>query len=274
MGYPSSPMIGERQREAAPRGPELPLEDERALIAAAREGSKEAWDRLLLGCEPCINAIAGAACFRLNAAERRFDYDDVRQHVLIGFCTAIRKYDPSSAGGARLATYAWYWVRHEIAALAYAESGLGRRSAELMRKVRAAADELLASGRRAGAEEVALFLGISRKEVEEALRLLALLPLGSREDASGAAGTAIPDPNQRGPSLEMERQTVRETVAAAMRRMKRDDLADFAYLRFYRGMDYGEIAEEMGCTVARLKQMWSRAKRRLRQDPGIRALIE
>jgi RNA polymerase sigma factor (sigma-70 family) len=267
-------MIGERPCEAESRTTELSQEDERALVAAAQEGSKDAWDRLLRGYEPCINAIAGAALFRLNSAERRFDYDDVRQHVLIGFCTAIRKYDSPSAGDARLATYAWYWVRHEIAALACAESGLGRRSRDLMRKVRAATDELLASGRRAGVEDVALFLGMERKEVEEALRLLALFPLGAADGSPGAGGREIPDPNPRGPSLEMDRQTVRETVAAAMRRMKRDDLADFAYLRFYRGMDYGEIAEEMGCTVGRLKQMWSRAKRRLRQDPGIRALIE
>ncbi len=257
----------EKKAEAAEKdhAPGLSMDDERGLIIAAQKGMEGAKSLLLKRNEWFIDRLSGTAYARLSFPRRRFEYDDIRQHVLIGFCRAIDAYDAARAGDARLTTYAWYYVRHELSAFARAESGLGRRILDRIRRVRAAADHLLMSGRSAGVEEIALFLKMPRKAVEEAVRLLAV---------AGAGDEPVADPQGKDPLQALDGETARKLLASAIGRLGNDDLAAFVRFRFYCGMEYGEIAEKMHCTVSRLKQMWHRAKLRLREDPGIRELTE
>ncbi len=92
-----------RQREPAPC---VSVEEERDLARRSQAGDREASDRLLRAHLAFIVSIA--------RKYRRYGVpmNDLVQEGSIGLLHAIRKFDPSA--GARLSTYARWWVRAAI----------------------------------------------------------------------------------------------------------------------------------------------------------------
>jgi RNA polymerase sigma factor (sigma-70 family) len=270
------PMAAPGKRSKETHVPGLSAREEQDLILKAQNGAWEARDRLMAEMEPRIRAWSGKAYAKLNSQKHIFDLDDIRQHVSIAFDTAIGKYDAAKTAGARFTTYAWYWVKQELALMVCSESGLGRREWERMRRVREAVEELLKNNLRARESDIARVSKLTRAEVERILEKMSIMPLGFPENGVENDADSLADHRANDPLFisEAETRMIRRKIDEAIRRQNDPWLRDFVDCRFDRGMKYKDISLKMNMRVDLLKQKWHRAKVKLQQDGEIKLLFE
>ena len=77
------------------------------------------------------------------------------------------------------------------------------------------------------------------------------------------AGTVAQSPESRNPG-SVERSTMKMDVAAALEDVEPDDRA-ILLLRYQEGLDYGALAEVLGCPAGTIASRLNRARRRIRE---------
>jgi len=86
----------------------LSKEQERALIADAQAGDREALEKLVRHNARLVHKIAG----RWRANDAAVTTDDLVQWGMLGLLTAVRRFDLER--GIRFSTYATWWIRKEV----------------------------------------------------------------------------------------------------------------------------------------------------------------
>lgn len=94
----------------------LDVEDEKALLVAAKLGDETAKARLLIAYGPAIRSGVAWYVRSLATAPRREDLDDVRSQAVVGVLEAIEAHDPERSD--RLAGIVASYVRNALATMA------------------------------------------------------------------------------------------------------------------------------------------------------------
>ncbi|WP_221356083.1 RNA polymerase sigma factor SigF [Streptomyces beigongshangae] len=230
-----------------PEGPER-----RAL----REGLVRDW-------LPMANRIA------MRYRGRGESVEDLVQVAALGLVKAVDRYDPER--GNAFESYAiptitgeikrhfrdHMWVLH-----------VPRRVQDLRNRVRAAAKELgqTTQGRRPTVAEIAAHAGMSEDDVRagfEALDSFTALSLDAElpgSDDGYALGDALGE-SDTGFDLVVDREAVKPCIAALPERER-----TILYLRFFRGMTQGRIAEHLGISQMHVSRLLSGCCARVRDE--------
>jgi len=185
--------------------------------------------------------------------------DDLLQAGMVGLLEAASKYDPSR--GASFETYAGIRIRgaivDEIRRGDWVPRSVhrnGRRIAEAIRRIEER------EGRTAREAEVAAELGMSPAEYAASLSDAAGGRLFSLDEMDTEPAV---ESGESGPSVELEDQAFRQSLAAAIEQLPERERLVLA-LYYQEEMNLKEIGAVMGVSESRVSQIHSQAALRLR----------
>jgi RNA polymerase primary sigma factor len=250
------------------RAPAL-SDDERAALHETIAVAEAARRRLVETHLPLVVALARPY------AGRGVPLLDLIQEGNIGLLQAIEKFDP--ARGARLATYAAWWIRQAIQR-AISDQGRPIRlpaatRALLIRLRRAHADLTQQLGREPTPAELAAPLGIGQRQIEEILPLLQEpLSLEAPVDAEGETPLEdlLPDPQAGDVAELVADRLAQDYIRLSLAALTPEEQRVLA-LRY--GLDDGrfrtleEVSAELGVRREQVRRIEGRALRKLRY-PG------
>lgn len=256
-----------------------PLPDySEAEIAA----SKAAFDKMW---EANLRLVVSIAKRYANAKRSSYSLPlmDLCQEGNIGLGRAIDKFDWER--GFKLSTYATWWIRQSInraLALQLRTIKLPVHKAEALNKYNRALGRLSAKyGREPSTEEIAKYLDVDRKEIEE-LRILAIEPVSlnkrfSDDENGGEIGDLISDD----PGYQPEEMTLDDVDRDALHRaMSKLSPRDYHVLKLRYGLGgeqprtLEEVSAKMGATRERIRMLEREAEQRLKNDPELQELAD
>jgi RNA polymerase primary sigma factor len=213
-------------------------------------------------------------------AKHGMPLEDLIQLGALGLYRAADKFDPGR--GLRFSTYATWWIRQAIthalaeeSRLVHVPSYISSRAAAVFRAEENLQGEL---GRPATAAEVADALGLSRREVEEAVAVVREpasfeRPLG---DTERRLADVVPDGGPD-PELQAQHACLSDAVASALECLAPRDRLIVA-LRFgighRRRHTLAEVAAHLGVTRERVRQLEEAALDRMRRTPRLLRRLE
>lgn len=256
------------------------LDEEREMALAARvanDGDRMAAQELALAHLRFVVKIARSYLgYGLPLA-------DLVQEGNIGLLKAVSRFSPE--GGARLASFAAYWIRAEIHEFVLRNWRIVKvATTKAQRKLFFRLRSLIApetGGRglsQGEAEEIAAKLKVSVAEVHEMRQRLNAhdvsvdAPVG--EDGKGSyADLYLPAPRDSDPESALERESQDEFVKEAIRRgmatlpARSRDIVQARWGSESKST-LGELAEKYGVSVERIRQIEKKALLRLRSELG------
>jgi RNA polymerase sigma-32 factor len=247
-------------RAGVARGAPLTADLERELVARYREGDGAAGNRLIEACLPLVTMIA------IEYRKWGTPLEDLIQQGNIGLLKAVRHFDPER--GARLATYARYWVRAEIrehVVCSYRIVRLGRSKAErralrYYRKTREQQPEVLAE-----------MTGLSAELAAQLLPVLASADVSLNQDTSDDRRDLVEHMPHLAKSPEEAlaeaeaRHRLRSRVACAVSRLStREQEIVRQRLLSDEPTTLERLGEAWGVSKERVRQLEQSAKQRMR----------
>jgi RNA polymerase primary sigma factor len=249
--------------------PRLSLEHERELVMAAQAGDHAARDELLDACMPLVGGVA-----RIYRSSPAVDRNELMQEGVVGLLRAVARYDADL--GTPFWAYASWWVRQAMQQLVSELTRpvvLSDRAARQLARVKnARRDHLQTRGKEPSLRELAEEAHLPRTQVEKLIvaerspRGLEE-PITSEEGVVGTFGELLADPRaedafERVPR-RLEVQQLRDLLEGLSEREQM-----ILHGRF--GFDGAEqtlreLAERLGVSAERVRQIEERALLRLRE---------
>lgn len=253
------------------RTPILSEAEEKELVWRMKQGDRAARERLIVSHLRLVVAVAK------EYGDAGLDLLDLIQEGNIGLIEAVDRYDPSRGG--RLSTYARWWIRQAIGQAIERQSQMIRIPAYLFRAI-VRFQRLKASFGAEGIEETADILVAPGLTTERLLRI--------RETVGNVISLDMP--------IDEEDQTLEELVAdeemptperAALVELFREELLelveklparDAQVLRWRYGLEgprplsLTEVGQKLGLSRERVRQIETRALKRLKEAWGEKAL--
>jgi RNA polymerase primary sigma factor len=239
------------------RTPLLSAAEERELAARVLSGDVEARDRMVRANLRLVVNIAR------GYAGKGLPLDDLVSEGNMGLLRAVEGFDPTM--NTRFSTYASYWIKQSIkrAIINTAKTiRIPAYMAELLTKWRRATSKLTDElGRAPTQEEVAKFLGLSKKKLAIIKKAIRVANAGTQND-SGEEGWTIEemltDSRGKAPDDEMGET---DDLKQVMQLLGKMDPREATVLRMRFGLDdeepktLKEIGEKLGLTRERVRQI-------------------
>ncbi len=257
------------------RGELLTHRQEKILSEKARSGDQKARGKLI---EKNLRLVVSVA---KKYRGRGLPFEDLIQEGNIGLMKAVEKFDPEM--GHRFSTYAVHWIRRAIQRAATDKGRTIRVPAHMDDKLRGLArtrNELSAKlGREPTGEELATGLGWAKEELRFAMAVLpdaaSLERLISVEKGTAQMGEFVVDER----ASRVAEEVVEEAEAAPLFEALASLPERTRHVLIRRhGLDHREpatlreLAEELGVSRERVRQLQHEAERKLRRpDPTIPA---
>jgi RNA polymerase sigma factor (sigma-70 family) len=269
---------GEERRERSipsiPRGLKRALkpEEERELAIRAKEGDEMARENLISSLQPLVISIANGICEKYGCWG---EYDDLLGEGNEAAIKAVDEFDPDR--GARLPTFAYPKIKGAMMNYLIKEWCRGvHASNPLLRlafRVKKAHDEIMMmkKGGKPTPEEIAQYLSVTVKQVEEALNLLIAIDIKSldeiRREAEEEGHEWEPTSEEPSPEEELIQEEEKQAEKEALERLDRED-REILMMKYWEDLSYEEIAEELGITVKAVKSRLYRARERFLKEFG------
>lgn len=248
--------------------PLLSAEEEKALAILACNGDREARNKL---CEHNLRLVVSIAKEYSNG--NMMLLMDLTQEGNIGLLRAIDKFDVDK--GWRLSTYATWWIKQAILRYIADHSSSIRLPAYIreqiykMNKVEKALVQEL--GKEPTNNEIAERMGVPLSKVEE-LKLAALDPISLEIPVGENGDTTIGDfvEDKSSSQNDIENMLLKESVADMINMLSEKE-RKILILRY--GLEDGrqrtleEVGQVFGLTRERIRQIESKAFRKIRQAP-------
>jgi len=247
--------------------PLLSREEEIELAKRAKAGDKEALKKLV---ESNLRFVVSVAKKYLGCG---LPLHDLIAEGILGLIEAARRFDPDK--GVKFISYAVWWIRQSIMQALAQQTGAVKipvKQAVLVNKITRSYGELLKKlGREPTIEELAQHVGMEPREVERLLSICQVplsldTPIGDEED------TTFKDFLKGEGTAEVEEKVVQEELKQSIQEMLEQltpQEKKIIIMRF--GLDGSEpktlreIGEKLGISRERVRQLETRAKKKMRE---------
>jgi RNA polymerase sigma factor (sigma-70 family) len=239
---------------------------ERARLERAVREGRRAKDRFITA-----NLRLVVSNARRYAGAATLDFLDLVQEGNTGLIRAVEKFDWRK--GFKFSTYATWWIRQAITRAIAQQSRTVRipiHLHDIVGTVRGTASSLEAQlGRRPSEEEIAEETGLDLERVVEALEVSDAVSIDNPVGEDGAVlGDFILDADADDPEAMAARSETREVIRSAIDSLPEREAyivgARFGLDEEGRTRPLSEIAEELGVTPERVRQILNEALARLR----------
>lgn len=277
--YDPSGLVGDSVKLYLQQISDIPLlsfDEEKALAARIATGDTEAANTLV---EHNLRLVVSIAKKYMGCG---LSLLDLIQEGNIGLIKAAEKYD--AAKGFRFSTYATWWIRQTISRALSDQSRAIRipaNVAELTGKIKKVSNTLTQKlGRAPTEEEIADAIGIEVDKVRVALDMsqaVSSLDVAVGDDDDTTVGDLQPDHHAENPMTKLIAEANREIIETVFATLS-DREAKVLRLRF--GLDSDQprtleqVGQELGVTRERIRQIETKALRKMRNPLRMRILRE
>lgn len=269
-------------------GLQMYLKQIRDIPLLTKEEEKVLAERTLAGDEVAKNRLVAANLRLVVMAVKHYSqntslsFEDLVQEGNMGLIRATKDFDPSK--GFRFCTYAMYWIKQSISRAILNQSRTIRLPVhvlELQSKYKKAQSYLRETlGRAATAEEIAKYLNVELKKIQEIEKLakdpVSLnAPLNDEDD--GTVEDLVADTSIKNPDEKIDNDILAETfntLLPSLDEREQEVIISRYGLNKNKALTLEEIGKKFGVTKERIRQIEQKALKKLRNPRRLEALKE